>query len=63
MLAVVIGNGGEDCDPRVWGWYLYEEGDYRELSLTERAARVEVQDTSRAEIWRANAQGVWPVTV
>lgn len=59
MLAVVIGNGGEDRDYRDWGWYVYENGDYRNLLVPELAARLKIQPDGKVEIWRADAHGVW----
>ncbi len=54
MLSIIIGNGGTDEDHGVWGWYLYDDGEYRALREAERSRRVEVTDDSHASIWMAN---------
>lgn len=61
ILAIVIGNGGGDADHYDWGWYVYEEDDYRELSGTELGRRVREDDITRTEVWRADSEGVWPL--
>jgi proteasome lid subunit RPN8/RPN11 len=43
-LAVIVGSGGEERDPARWGWFVYDSGDYRDLSPDERAARLEMTD-------------------
>jgi proteasome lid subunit RPN8/RPN11 len=40
-LAVIVPNGGEEADPGHWGWFVYENADYRTLDEAERAARLE----------------------
>ncbi len=61
ILAVVIGNGGEDEDHYDWGWYIYEEDDYRELSRVELRRRVQENGAGAVEVWRADSEGVWPL--
>jgi hypothetical protein len=62
ILAVVIGNGGEDHDYRGWGWYVHENGDFRELGEAELMERVEVQVGETVAVWRADNAGVWQLT-
>lgn len=62
FLSVVIGNGGEDEDHYDWGWYVYEDGDYRELLRPELIRRVRGDSTDSTEIWRADSEGVWPLS-
>src|SRR5439155_14472842 len=59
ILAVVIGNGGEDRNPLEWGWYVYEGCDYRVLSRVELATRVEIPTDNMVEVFRADAHGVY----
>jgi hypothetical protein len=59
ILAIVIGNGGEDDDHHDWGWYVYEEDDYRELSRTELRRRIQGDGSAAVEVWRADSEGVW----
>jgi hypothetical protein len=59
ILAVVIGNGGEDDDHFDWGWYVYEEDDYRELCGDELRRRVHGGGAATLEVWRADSAGVW----
>jgi hypothetical protein len=58
ILAVVIGEGGADHDHGRWGWYVYEDSDYRELPLPERAKRIEVNPMGDVGVWRADLAGV-----
>lgn len=55
VLAVVIGNGGGDHNHRDWGWYVYEQGDYRIVPGAEFAERFQIGSDARVEIWRADA--------
>jgi proteasome lid subunit RPN8/RPN11 len=57
VLAVVIGSDGVGEDPDGWGWYAYEDGDYRELGRQERARRIEVNAGIDFEQWSANLLG------
>jgi hypothetical protein len=59
ILAVVIGDGGENPDPLEWGWYVYEGSDYRVLSRVELMARVEVPTDNRVDVFNADAHGVY----
>jgi proteasome lid subunit RPN8/RPN11 len=58
VLAVVIGSGGDDEDPARWGWYVYEDGDYRDLEDRERINRVELCPDGAIQRWRASLAGV-----
>jgi proteasome lid subunit RPN8/RPN11 len=59
VLSVISGNAGSHPDDRRWGWYLYENGAYRELPLVERQRRILVVDGGTAAAWVANAEGMW----
>jgi hypothetical protein len=61
ILAVVIGNGGLDCEHEKWGWYVYEGDDYRQILPPELFRRVQREVCGRAEVWRADGDGVWPL--
>jgi hypothetical protein len=62
ILSVVIGDAGEDDDHYHWGWYVYEEDDYRELLRAELTRRVRGNSTDSVEVLRADSEGVWPVS-
>jgi len=62
ILSVVIGNGGEDDDHDKWGWYVYDEDDYRELLPPELTQRVRSNSTDAVEVLYADTEGVWPLT-
>ena len=62
MLAVVIGNGGHDAVFTDWGWFIYEQNDYREISRSELLNRVRVIiDEPHADTFRADSIGVRPL--
>jgi hypothetical protein len=61
MLAVVIGNGGQDAVFTEWGWFIYESNDYREISRPELLNRVRVIEASHVEIFGADSTGVRPL--
>lgn len=58
VLAVVIGAGGADEDPALWGWYVHEDGDYRMLEDGERETRVGIARNGSVERWRASLEGM-----
>lgn len=58
MLAVVIGNGGDDVDHLKWGWYVFENTEYRKLEHNEITERIKVEPNGEFEAWSANANGV-----
>jgi hypothetical protein len=62
ILAVVIGNAGQDDDHYGWGWYVYEDDDYRELLRPELMRRVQGSSRETVEVWCADSEGVWPLT-
>ncbi len=61
VLAIVIGNGGADHDYREWGWFVYAQGEYRELLQHELAERLQIGNECDIDVWRADADGVWPI--
>jgi hypothetical protein len=58
MLAVVIGEGGHECDHHNWGWYLYENNDYRQL-LPQEVRQLFEMTSEGVELRRANADKLW----
>ncbi len=58
MLAVIIGNGGDDSDHLDWGWHVFEDGDYRSLANHEVRERVRIDREGQFEAWTADASGV-----
>jgi hypothetical protein len=62
MLAVVIGNGGQDAVFTDWGWFVYERNDYRRISHSELINRVRViTDIPHTDVFRADSTGVRPI--
>lgn len=61
VLAVVIGDGGEDRNAHAWGWYVYDSDDYRRLDESELARRVEIDPLAEVEVNGADAHGLWPI--
>jgi proteasome lid subunit RPN8/RPN11 len=57
ILAVVIGNGGQDADHLDWGWYVCARDDYRRLHRTELVRRVRLNEQG-ADVWRADGEGL-----
>jgi hypothetical protein len=43
-LAVTLGCGGDEPDLDAWGWFVYDDGDYRALDAAERAERMDLVD-------------------
>jgi hypothetical protein len=41
-LAIIVPRAGREADTGRWGWFVYGDGDYRELGDAERAGRVEM---------------------
>ncbi|MEK6274329.1 MAG: hypothetical protein AABM30_03235 [Actinomycetota bacterium] len=41
-LAIILPRGGREPAVDAWGWFVYEDSDYRELESRERAGRVEL---------------------
>jgi hypothetical protein len=58
MLAAVIGNGGADADHLKWGWYVFENTDYRTLAQDEISERIRIDQNGEFEAWSADAHGV-----
>jgi hypothetical protein len=58
VLAIVIGCGGDEPDHTKWGWYVWEDGDYRELSHQERTRRIEIGGADGVTLCRADSTGV-----
>jgi len=59
ILAIVIGNGGEDEDYRDWGWYVCAGEDFQRLGEAELTRRVELPIGESVGVWRADEAGVW----
>jgi hypothetical protein len=60
MIAVVIGDGGQEDDHRKWGWHVHEDGQYRQLLEPELSVRIRVQYDARIDLWHADVRGVYP---
>lgn len=58
MLAAVIGNAGDDADHLKWGWYVFENADYRPLARAEITERIRIDLKGGFEAWSADANGV-----
>jgi proteasome lid subunit RPN8/RPN11 len=58
MLAVVIGEGGQERDHHNWGWYLYDNNYYRQL-LTQELRQLFEMTSESIELRRANADRIW----
>jgi len=63
MLAAVIGNGGDDSDHLDWGWYVFEDGDYRSLAHHEVRERIRINPAGQSEAWTADVSGVHQLRV
>jgi len=59
ILAVIIGNRGRQADPREWGWFVYENRQYRKLASREVALRVDLTSTAAVGEARVAAEKVW----
>ncbi len=58
MLSVIAGEKGREADLDRWGWYLYEGGEYRGLTPTERQLRIRIDDSSPCPVWAASTDGI-----
>jgi hypothetical protein len=62
LLAIVVAEGGDVDDYVEWGWYEYDDSDYRKLDVPELARRVRTPLDEQVEVCRADSGGVWPLT-
>jgi hypothetical protein len=62
LLSVIVGHGGFDEDPCRWGWYLFEDGRFRELAKRERMRCIKVAVGTGCMVFEASVHGVQPVT-
>jgi hypothetical protein len=60
VLAIVIGHNGDEPEPGRWGWYVWQDGDYRTLTARDRSVRLRLDDGDAPSVWRADAHGVFP---
>ena len=58
MLAIVIGNGGNELNYLRWGWYVFGRNDYRRMSRSEITKRLTFDPSERFEIWCADENTV-----
>lgn len=58
MLSVISGTAGSRDHLERWGWYLYEDGAYRELALAERHRRIVIIDGAPSAAWTASSEGM-----
>ena len=61
VLAVVIGNCGDDNSYKDWGWYVFEGGDYRQFDKRELMQRVR-RNSEAIELCRADEEGLCLLT-
>jgi len=62
ILSVVIGNGGADREHTQWGWYVYENGQYRRMALEELRGRLVLESLGQTSTWCADIHGVREAT-
>lgn len=60
VLSIVIAHNGAESDPQRWGWYVWQDGDYRLLSPAERSRRLCLEGETTPTLWRADATGTYP---
>jgi proteasome lid subunit RPN8/RPN11 len=58
ILAIVIGDGGREHNCFRWGWYVFEENDYRRMQRPEVRKRLRVEASQHFEVWRADESTV-----
>jgi hypothetical protein len=63
MLSVIAGEAGRETSADGWGWYLYDDGEYRELNAAERQFRIRIDDPTQCRAWVANTEGVREIVV
>jgi len=51
-LSIIVPRGGLESDPSAWGWFVFDEGDYRELEELEQVRRIELTSTGEVEFAR-----------
>jgi proteasome lid subunit RPN8/RPN11 len=54
ILAIVIGSGGKEHNYFRWGWYVFEENDYRQILRSEMRKRLRLDPSQRFEVWHAD---------
>jgi hypothetical protein len=58
MLSVISGPAGTHRDFERWGWYLYDNGTYRELPPPERHGRIVIVEGAPSAAWIATTEGM-----
>jgi hypothetical protein len=58
VLAVVIGDGGSEEDHTKWGWYVYDNEEYRNILPEELSREIEI-GSGKVEVLSADADGIW----
>lgn len=58
VLAVVIGDGGSEEDYTKWGWYVYDNQEYRNIRAEELSREIEIV-SGEVEVMSADADGIW----
>jgi Prokaryotic homologs of the JAB domain len=61
VLAVVIALDGKEPNPDRWGWYVWADDVYHQLTALDRARRLQRSDSPPPSVWRADATGVYAV--
>lgn len=62
ILAIIIGEGGAECDHRNWGWYLYERGNYRRLTAQDLNAHLILDADHFFQTCEADAEAIRELT-
>ena len=58
MLAIVVGNGALYTRYSDWGWFVYEDNEYRRIHELELSRRVRVTNNLKAKVYVADSFGV-----
>jgi proteasome lid subunit RPN8/RPN11 len=59
ILALIIGNSGAEVDHRRWGWYVFDNGAYRHLTLEDLdECLIVMEDEHFVQKWQADADSV-----
>jgi hypothetical protein len=57
VLAIIIPNGGDECDYTKWGWHVCKDGDYHRLSRGDLSKQLQLAGVP-CEAWTASAENI-----